>query len=118
MNSNFQKAIKILARQHFDYKGRKFKYETARPGQEMDLTSFWDGGSIREFVVIYQGKIVEVPRNGSMNDRRNFSKSVLRPGAIMLEHSIFCGKSCGVTCYLVEEVAAQVADQVAVIGNG
>jgi hypothetical protein len=82
-----------------EYKGRKFHYCEQR---EYQMTDYWSEGS-RNYAIAYEvstGKsglpsdMVHNPMNGGAHARFEIPH-----GVVIVEHSIFCGKDCGITIY-------------------
>ena len=81
------------------YRGRKFKVQPA--GSVTLGDTFWDGGSKSTYVAVRlsDGKAsaanVGLPWSGA--EGKSFP---LPAGIVVVEHSIFCGKDCGLRIYV------------------
>ncbi len=98
--------IKAMAAKAFpEYNGRKFKLDNS--GRPVNMTSHWDGGSRDTFVVmeLSTGKLKPIPQNGTMFDRVSVGDTVVPPGFMIVEHTIFCGKDLGITFHVDPDTA-------------
>lgn len=96
------KTVKRIVEAAFpEYKGRKIKVEVAtRP---LDVADYWDGGSRSYFVFLNIQTLAKMPvPSQGMNDRKvaGANAVTLPPGFVCVEHSIFCGKDCGIRIYV------------------
>lgn len=105
-----QMAIKAFP----EYTGRKFRYEICN--KSMDLVSYWSGGSCNYYKIIdlTNDRILEIPQNGSGFERIKPLNNIQAPapGFVVVKHSIFCGKDCGLTIYIhPENVNPELIDE-------
>lgn len=93
--------VKRLAKLAYpDYQGRKFRIETR---DSYTMSNYWDGGTrnYARAVQLDTGKtlsptmLTEFPYDESAHVAVH-----IPPGWAILEHSIFCGKDCGITLYV------------------
>jgi len=94
------------------YSGKSFK---AIVCTEMTIPAdagLWSGGSRDTFTVIcaYTGKTVNMPGQyaAPWDSSRREQKIAMVSGAIVVEHSIFCGKDLGLTFYVHPDNAAKL----------
>lgn len=80
------------------YKGRKIRIA---PFSKMSINSYWSGGSRDYFVFVnlLTKQVFETPQNGTMFDSHSLECNHLPENIALIEHSIFCGKDCGITIY-------------------
>lgn len=86
-----------------DYNGRKIKISEFNG--PMDLTSYWDGGSRKEYVVmnLITKRSQPIPQGGSGHGDVPYRISELPENIAVVEHSIFMGKDLGITFYVAKE---------------
>ncbi|HNQ20634.1 MAG TPA: hypothetical protein PKI46_06205, partial [Bacteroidales bacterium] len=90
------------------YTGKKFILEILDSNTEVSTVSYWDGGSKDYYAVVdYEGNF-----NGSSNQYHNIHPQVQedkRPKwiankfQVLINHSYFCGKDCGITIYATND---------------
>lgn len=110
--------VKEMAHKAFpSYSGRKFKLDNS--GRPVNMTSHWDGGSRDYFVVLQlgSGQAKEIPQNGTMFDRVDVKDTVVPPGFVIIEHTIFCGKDLGITFHVDPETALAFLPEPTTITN-
>ena len=91
--------VKEIAKKAFpDYKGRKYRIETAK---SVDVRSYWDGGSRDYFNFV---RLDNLQVFGQVSAQSMFDKPIhgadrveLIPGLACVRHSYFCGKDSGLT---------------------
>lgn len=101
---------KKLAHASFpEYTGRKFKVQVVPEGTNIDVTSYWDGGSRDYFVVmnLVTMKSMPVPQNGDPYTRK-IAPVKIHENMCVVQHSIFMGKDTGLTFIISEKNAAQL----------
>lgn len=90
--------LKAIVRAAFpSYRGRKIR-ETSHIKNSMNTNSYWDGGSRDTFVVVDLKTLRATPIAGinPLNPPANWrDPTVIQPGTVIVEHSIFCGKDVG-----------------------
>jgi len=96
--SRADKSIKALLTACYpEYRGRKVR---ARVATQYQMSNYWSEGS-RDFVVAYHletGKVVEMATAaGVPMNQIAHAKVGIPAGVVLVEHSIHCGKDCGVT---------------------
>lgn len=94
--------LSLIARTAFpDYAGRKIQL-LVHTESGMDLRSGWSGGSRDYFkVVAIDGRTLTIGQNGTMFERESYDNAPLpAPGALVIEHTIFCGKDLGLTVHV------------------
>lgn len=102
--SRSDKTIKaILAATYPEYKGRKI---TVIPATSYQMMDYWSEGS-RHFVKAYalvNGRVAASSSAAQTPWRGEAHARVAVPvGILLVEHSIFCGKDCGITIYVNPE---------------
>lgn len=80
------------------FKGRKVIVEAFRP---MSLNSYWDSGSrdYFHFVDLNTFQVRTVPQNGTPFDHKNLKADTLEANTVLVETSIFQGKSTAARIY-------------------
>ena len=89
------------------YRGKKFKLVTT---ERLDVRSYWDGGSRTVYVGVDLSTLATVRAPSShpvFDPAGQGSTTVSLPlGAVIVGHSIFCGKDMGLTVYVNPEQLA------------
>lgn len=83
-----------------DYTGRKFNLEFAEQPYIGDTN--WGGGTRNKYVLVKLGSDFErqaFPAFSPWANPIEGERFPMRQGFALIEHSIFCGKDCGVTIY-------------------
>lgn len=63
-----------------------------------DCNSYWDGGSRDSYTVLdMNGQYIETPPSGGFNKLAD--PYTIKPGTLLMETGIFCGKPATVTFY-------------------
>lgn len=85
----------LVAKTYPDYTGRKFRLEIQ---SSYLMENYWDGGS-RHYVVAVtlDGDVQEAQRFNPMNDQRAHAEFKLPDDIMLVEHTIFCGRDCGLS---------------------
>lgn len=87
------------------YRGRKIKV-SEHAKNSVRTNSYWDGGSRDTFVVVTLATLRARPIAGinPLNPPDNWrDATVIEPGTVIVEHSIFCGKDVGCRIHIREE---------------
>ena len=81
------------------YRGRKFRVQ---PAESVTLgDTFWDGGSRSQYTAVRLADGLASAANVGQPWSGVEGKSVpVPPGVVIVEHSIFCGKDCGLRIYV------------------
>ena len=91
-------AAKLARAAYPSYRGRKYK---VRAAESVDIGhTYWDGGSRTTYVVVELGsyRVLPVPKQTPPQFGGPGSVDLpLRPGIVVVSHSIFCGKDTGLT---------------------
>lgn len=92
---------RIIAATFPNYRGRTVKYSPNIPKGE--LRSYWSGGS-RDYYVFYQpatGKTWNLGSNHPWFEKGKPAPDceAMPESVCLVEHTIFCGKDCGITIY-------------------
>lgn len=107
----------IAKRAYPEYKGRKFRVSTR---SVYFMQDYWSEGS-RNYVVAvnletgeigHPTQMVHNPFNGSAH-----AKLTIPAGFALIEHSIFCGKDCGLTFITAESLQLTGPPVAALCGN-
>ena len=102
LNAQDRKAVKhIIAACFPNYTGRKISVQPATKAPK-ELRSYWDGGSKDNYAFynLDTKEVLTVHSNHPFFERNQPSQLRELPAHIVLaEHSIFCGKDCGITLY-------------------
>jgi len=109
LDANDPLAKKLAHASFPDYNGRKFKVRIVPEGTDIDITSYWDGGSRDYFAVVnlVTMRSVPVPQNGDPNTKR-LHPIKIHENMCVVEHAIFMGKDAGLTFIISEKNAAQL----------
>jgi hypothetical protein len=101
------KTAAIVAAAFPSYRGRKFKIEVS--DNPIDVRSYWDGGS-RDYFVFVDLKTMRsaaMPAQSAFDPKIAGAESVKLPADFAcVQHSIFCGKDCGITIMIGSANAA------------
>ena len=93
-----KQAAPILSRSFPDYKGRTIRVEFTETMTFSDTN--WGGGSRSYYEAIRSdGKHERLPNFSPWNNPAEGRRIPLTPDVLIVEHSIFCGKDCGITIY-------------------
>ena len=101
----------LVSRTFPGYRGRKFRLEAHdNPAFSMNLNSYWSGGSRDYFQLINLSTMqtLPIPQNGTMFDDNDLREVPIPEGIAVVEHSIFCGKDCGITVHISAANAAKL----------
>jgi hypothetical protein len=82
------------------YTGRKFKLEFTTSPYISDTN--WAGGTRNQYVLVKLGSDFECQAFPTFSPWANpieGERFPMRPGFALIEHSIFCGKDCGIRIY-------------------
>ena len=99
-------AVRLMMLAFPSYRGRKFYIDVS---ESVYIRDFWDGGSrdYARFLHIPSGQIVgsdAIPMSMRQKAGNWFglpiAEGTLRPDVALVEHSISCGKDCGLTLTL------------------
>lgn len=93
-------AVALMQAAFPGYRGRTYRISDSTPTH---LDSYWDGGSRDYFVFIRMADLktlaVEANHPFYCKDKPRTLKHGLPAGIALVEHSICCGKDCGLTIY-------------------
>ena len=109
------KEIKAIAKRAFpNYRGRKFRLDTTGKFYPHDLA--WDGGSrnVYRSVNLATGEIRNMPAGACNPFRREYTVMMnatvpVPSGFAVVEHTVCCGKDCGMHVYTSAQPALDTA---------
>lgn len=98
--TNSKLARRIALACYPEYKGRKIKVASEATYR---MENYWDGGS-RCYAKAYDLKTgtvaaADIATTNPMNGKAH-AEIEIPAGVAIVEHSIFCGKDCGITIYV------------------
>ena len=100
---NNNKAMKELAKQAFDYNGRKYKVISQSTYR---LKNYWDGGSKEDCVLVNRETgLFHTPEYETQNPHTSLAHAnfEIPVNHFIITHSIFMGKDAGITFYVRPE---------------
>lgn len=79
---------------------REFYLSLCETPYSKDCNSYWDGGSRDNYTVLdMNGKYLETPPRGNGTFNKFADPYTIKPGTLLMETGIFCGKPATVTFY-------------------
>jgi hypothetical protein len=104
-----KQAAKIIAATFPNYKGRKIRLEHVAKVTFSDTN--WCEGSRSQYAAMAtngQSEVLNMKGVAPWNNPIEGKTFPLPPGYLIVEHTIFCGKDCGLTVYMNPDSAGEL----------